>query len=126
MSNIDHLYAALVYVWSEIVGYKHIILGVSIATTISILKAIRDGKGHNWGEHLLCGIFAGIACTGLTILTWLIQSIFNVPSGMEIPSTFVVGIASGYIGIMGSREIIRDVRRASKKEKSDDSDSEQL
>ena len=51
MNNADQFYAALIYLWSEFMNYKHIFLGVVIAMTISVLKAARDGKPQNWGEN---------------------------------------------------------------------------
>lgn len=110
MNTVDQFYAALIYIWSEVTAYKHILLGVVITMTISVLKAARDGKPQNWGENLLCGIFSGIACSGLTIMSWLIQKVFNIPTGMEIPAIFVVGVISAFIGMIGTVRIVEYLR----------------
>lgn len=57
MYNVDQIYVALVYAWTLVTEAKHILLGVTIAMTVAILKASRDKRPQNWGENLLCGVF---------------------------------------------------------------------
>ena len=121
MNFIDQVYVALVYVGSELYKHIHIIMGVALAMTISFLKASKDGKKQNWGENILCGIFAGIALTGITVIQFFIVLWFNLPDGMVIPTSLLVGIVSGVIawhGTDGTVKLIRELRSSK-----DDSDS---
>ena len=121
MNFIDQVYVALVYVGSELYKHIHIIMGVALAMTISFLKASKDGKKQNWGENILCGIFAGIALTGITVIQFFIELWFNLPDGMVIPTSLLVGIVSGVIawhGTDGTVKLIRELRSSK-----DDSDS---
>lgn len=121
MNFIDQVYVALVYVGSELYKHIHIIMGVALAMTISFLKASKDGKKQNWGENILCGIFAGIALTGITVIQFFIVLWFNLPEGMVIPTSLLVGIVSGVIawhGTDGTVKLIRELRSSK-----DDSDS---
>ena len=122
MNFIDQVYVALVYVGSELYKHIHIIMGVALAMTISFLKASKDGKKQNWGENILCGIFAGIALTGITVIQFFIVLWFNLPDGMVIPTSLLVGIVSGVIawhGTDGTVKLIRELR--SSKDGSSDS-----
>lgn len=113
MNFIDQVYVALVYVGSELYKHIHIIMGVALAMTISFLKASKDGKKQNWGENILCGIFAGIALTGITVIQFFIVLWFNLPEGMVIPTSLLVGIVSGVIawhGTDGTVKLIRELR----------------
>lgn len=113
MNFIDQVYVALVYVGSELYKHIHIIMGVALAMTISFLKASKDGKKQNWGENILCGIFAGIALTGITIIQFLVELWFNLPEGMVIPTSLLVGVVSGVIawhGTDGTVKLIRELR----------------
>lgn len=113
MNFIDQVYVALVYVGSELYKHIHIIMGVALAMTISFLKASKDGKKQNWGENILCGIFAGIALTGITVIQFFIVLWFNLPEGMVIPTSLLVGVVSGVIawhGTDGTVKLIRELR----------------
>ena len=113
MNFIDQVYVALVYVGSELYKHIHIIMGVALAMTISFLKASKDGKKQNWGENILCGIFAGIALTGITIIQFFVTLGFNLPKGMIIPTSLVVGVVAGVIawhGTDGTIKLIRELR----------------
>ena len=113
MNFIDQVYVALVYVGSELYKHIHIIMGVALAMTISFLKASKDGKKQNWGENILCGIFAGIALTGITIIQFFVALWFNLPDGMVIPTSLLVGVVSGVIawhGTDGTVKLIRELR----------------
>lgn len=113
MNFIDQVYVALIYVGSELYKHIHIIMGVALAMTISFLKASKDGKKQNWGENILCGIFAGIALTGITVIQFFIVLWFNLPDGMVIPTSLLVGIVSGVIawhGTDGTVKLIRELR----------------
>ena len=85
----------------------HVLVGGIMATTISMLKTAKDGKKQNWSENLLCGIFAGIALTGLSLIQYAITSTFNVPEGITVPTTFVVGVVSGAIAWKGTEGTVR-------------------
>ena len=88
-------------------------MGVALAMTISFLKASKDGKKQNWGENILCGIFAGIALTGITIIQFFVTLGFNLPEGMVIPTSLLVGVVSGVIawhGTDGTVKLIRELR----------------
>lgn len=121
MNFIDQVYVALIYVGSELYKHIHIIMGVALAMTISFLKASKDGKKQNWGENILCGIFAGIALMGITVIRFFIVLWFNLPEGMVIPTSLLVGVVSGVIawhGTDGTVKLIRELRSSK-----DDSDS---
>lgn len=88
-------------------------MGVALAMTISFLKATKDKKEQNWGEHILCGIFAGIALTGITVIKFLLELWFNLPAGFVIPTSFLVGMVAGVIawhGTDGTIELIKEFR----------------
>lgn len=95
MYNIDQVYAALIYVWSEYdhlsITIKSAIAGFFIAFVVSILKT-HDNGDTRWGESTLCGIFAGLTITGLTL--------------MGIPLGFA-GIIAGIIGYKGTKSTVR-------------------
>ena len=113
MNFIDQVYVALIYVGSELYKHIHIIMGVALAMTISFLKATKEKKEQNWGENILCGIFAGIALTGITVIQFFIVLWFNLPEGMVIPTSLLVGIVSGVIawhGTDGTIKLIRELR----------------
>ena len=96
-------------------------MGVALAMTISFLKASKDGKKQNWGENILCGIFAGIALTGITVIQFLVELWFNLPEGMVIPTSLLVGIVSGVIawhGTDGTVKLIRELRSSKDNEDS--------
>ena len=114
MNFIDQVYVALVYVGSELYRHIHIVIGVVLAMTISFLKSSKDQKPQNWGENILCGIFAGIALTGVTVIQFFIDLWFNLPEGMIVPTSLIVGIVSGVIawhGTDGTVKLIRDLKR---------------
>ncbi len=97
-------------------------MGVALAMTISFLKASKDGKKQNWGENILCGIFAGIALTGITVIQFLVDLWLNLPKGMVIPTSLVVGIVSGVIawhGTDGTVKLIKGFRSSKHNESSD-------
>lgn len=122
MNFIDQVYVALVYVGSELYKYIHIIMGVALAMTISFLKASKDGKKQNWGENILCGIFAGIALTGITIIQFLVELWFNLPKGLAVPTSLIVGIVSGVIawhGTDGTVQLLKSTRGDKHNENSD-------
>ena len=114
MNFIDQVYVALIYVGSELYKHIHIIVGVVLAMTISFLKSSKDHKPQNWGENILCGIFAGIALTGITVIQFFIDLWFNLPEGMIVPTSLIVGIVSGVIawhGTDGTVKLIRNFKR---------------
>lgn len=114
MNFIDQVYVALVYVGSELYKHIHIIMGVVLAMTISFLKTAKDKRSQNWGENILCGIFAGIALTGITVIQFFIDLWFNLPAGMVVPTSLIVGIVSGVIawhGTEGTINLIRNFKR---------------
>ena len=116
MNFIDQVYVALVYVGSELYKHIHIVIGVVLAMTISFLKSSKDQKPQNWGENILCGIFAGIALTGITVIQFFIDLWFNLPDGMVVPTSLIVGIVSGVIawhGTDGTVKLIRNLKRGS-------------
>ena len=116
MNFIDQVYVALVYVGSELYKHIHIVIGVVLAMTISFLKSSKDQKPQNWGENILCGIFAGIALTGITVIQFFIVTWFNLPDGLAVPTSLIVGVVSGVIawhGTDGTVKLIRDLKRRS-------------
>ena len=121
MNFIDQLYLVLIYVGSELSKNVHTLMGAILAMTISYLKTHKDGRKQNWSENMLCGIFAGIALTGITIIQFLVELWFNLPEGMVIPTSLLVGIVSGVIawhGTDGTVKLIRELR--SSKDNEDD------
>lgn len=113
MNFIDQVYVALIYVGSGLHKNIHIVVGVVLAMTISFLKSAKDNKQQNWGENLLCGIFAGIALTGITVIQFFIELWFNLPEGMVIPTSLLVGVVSGVIawhGTDGTVKLIQNFR----------------
>lgn len=110
MNFIDQVYVALIYVGSGLYKHIHIIMGVVLAMTISFLKASKDKRSQNWGENILCGIFAGIALTGITVIQFFIGLWFNLPEGMVVPTSLIVGIVSGVIAWHGTEGTIKLIR----------------
>ena len=122
MNFIDQVYVALVYVGSELYRHIHIVIGVVLAMTISFLKSSKDQKPQNWGENILCGIFAGIALTGVTVIQFFIDLWFNLPEGMIVPTSLIVGIVSGVIawhGTDGTVRLLKSIRGDKHDENSD-------
>ena len=122
MNFIDQVYVALVYVGSELYKHIHIVIGVVLAMTISFLKSSKDQKPQNWGENILCGIFAGIALTGITVIQFFIDLWFNLPDGMVVPTSLIVGIVSGVIawhGTDGTVRLLKSIRGDKPDENSD-------
>ena len=107
MNFIDQLYLVLIYVGSELSKNVHTLMGAILAVTISYLKTHKDGRKQNWSENMLCGIFAGIALTGLSLIQYAIISTFNVPEGITVPTTFIVGVVSGVIAWHGTEGTVR-------------------
>lgn len=91
--------------------------------TISIIKTKRDGSPQNWGEHLLVGVLAGIACTGLSVVTWFLEAIFRLPESLVLPQIFVVGVVSAMIGLLGSSRITRKLEDYAANAKEDTNDT---
>lgn len=120
MNFIDQVYVALIYVGSELYKHIHIVMGVVLAMTISFLKTSKDKQSQNWGENILCGIFAGIALTGITVIQFFIGLWFNLPEGMVVPTSLVVGLVSGVIAWHGTEGTIKLIRNF-KREDSNDS-----
>lgn len=121
MNFIDQVYLVLIYVGSELSKNVHTLMGAVLAVTISYLKTHKEKRKQNWGENLLCGIFAGIALTGLSLIQYAITSTFNVPSGVTVPTTFVVGVVSGAIawkGTEGTVRFLKSIRGAKHNESS--------
>ena len=86
-------------------------MGVALAMTISFLKASRDKREQNWGENILCGIFSGIALTGVSVIQSLIVQWLNLPEGTSVPTALIVGIVAGFIawhGSYGTIDLIRN------------------
>ena len=126
MNFIEQVYVALVYVGSELYKHIHIVIGAVLAMTISFLKTSKDNRSQNWGENILCGIFAGIALTGITVIQFFIDLWFNLPAGMVIPTSLIVGIVSGVIawhGTDGTVKLIKELR-SSKDDSKPTEDSE--
>lgn len=107
MNFIDQFYLVLIYVGSELSKNMHTLMGAVLAMTISYLKTHKDGRTQNWSENMLCGIFAGIALTGLSLIQYAIVSTFNVPEGITVPTTFIVGVVSGAIAWHGTEGTVR-------------------
>lgn len=110
MNFIDQVYVALIYVGSELYRHIHIVMGVVLAMTISFLKTSKDKQRQNWGENILCGIFAGIALTGITVIQFFVNLWFNLPTGMVVPTSLIVGIVSGVIAWHGTEGTINLIR----------------
>lgn len=125
MNLIDQVYVALVYVGSELYKHIHIVIGVVLAMTISFLKSAKEQKAQNWGENLLCGIFAGIALTGITVIQFFVNTWLNLPEGTVVPTSLIVGIVSGVIAWHGTDGTVRLLKniRGSKHDESSNSDS---
>lgn len=123
MNIIDQVYVVLIYVGSELSKHLHILMGAILAMTISYLKTHKDGRAQNWGENMLCGIFAGIALTGLSLVQYAVVSTFNVPAGITVPTTFIVGVVSGAIAWHGTEGTVRFLKsiRGDKHNESSDS-----
>ena len=122
MNFIDQVYVALIYVGSELYKHIHIIIGVVLAMTISFLKSAKEQKAQNWGENLLCGIVAGIALTGITVIQFFIVTWFNLPEGTVVPTSLIVGIVSGVIawhGTDGTVQLLKNIRGSKHNEGSD-------
>ena len=107
MNFIDQFYLALIYVGSELSKHMHTLMGAVLAVTISYSKTHKEGRKQNWSENMLCGIFAGIALTGLSLIQYAIVSTFNVPEGITVPTTFIVGVVSGAIAWHGTEGTVR-------------------
>ena len=121
MNFIDQVYVALIYVGSELSKNVHTLMGAVLAVTISYLKTHKEGRTQNWSENLLCGIFAGIALTGLSLIQYAITSTFNIPEGVTVPTTFVVGVVSGAIawkGTEGTVRLLKNIRGSKHNESS--------
>lgn len=126
MNFIDQVYVALIYVGSELNKHIHIVIGMILAMTISFLKASKDHKPQNWGENLLCGIFAGIALTGIIVIQFFISTWFNLPEGIAVPTSLVVGVVSGVIawhGTDGTIRLLKGIRGDKHDESTESSDS---
>ena len=123
MNFIDQVYVALIYVGSELYKHIHIVIGVVLAMTISFLKSSKDQKPQNWGENILCGIFAGIALTGITVIQFFIDLWFNLPEGAVIPTSLIVGIVSGVIAWHGTDGTVRLLKSTRGDKHDENSDS---
>lgn len=121
MNFIDQVYVALIYVGSELTKNIHIFMGAILAMTISYLKTSRDKKPQNWAENLLCGIFAGIALTGISIIQYFMQ-LTIVGHELELPIYFVTGIVAGWIAWHGTEDTVRFLKNL--KDKRNDSNKE--
>lgn len=121
MNLIDQIYVALIYMGSEIYNHIHVIVGGIMATTISMLKTAKEGKQQNRWENILCGVFAGIALTGLSLIQYVITVTFNLPEDMVVPTTFIVGLVSGAIawhGTEGTVNFLKGIRGTKREENS--------
>ncbi|QNO11466.1 putative holin [Acinetobacter phage Aristophanes] len=107
MNFIDQVYLVLVYTWSELSKNAHVLMGAILAVTISYLKTHKEKREQNWGENLLCGIFAGIALTGVSIIQKLIVLAFPYLAGIIIPTELVVGMVAGIIAWYGTDGTIK-------------------
>ena len=107
MNFIDQVYLVLIYVGSELSKNIHTLMGTVLAVTISYLKTHKEKRKQNWSENLLCGIFAGIALTGLSIIQYAITRTFGLPEDVTVHTTFVVGIVSGAIAWKGTEGTVR-------------------
>jgi hypothetical protein len=126
MNFIDQVYLVLIYVGSELSKNVHTLMGAVLAVTISYLKTHKEKREQNWSENLLCGIFAGIALTGLSLIQYAITSTFNVPEGVTVPTTFVVGVVSGAIawkGTEGTVRFLKSIRGVKHNESTESSNS---
>lgn len=123
MNFIDQVYVALIYVGSELYKYQHIIMGVLLAMTISVLKTSKERKPQNWGENVLCGIFAGIALTGIGVVQYLMGTVFNFPAELTIPTSFITGIVAGFIAWYGTEGTIKLIKDKVYPDDSKDSDN---
>ena len=107
MNFIDQVYLVLVYTWSELSKSVHVLVGAILAVTISYLKTRKEGREQNWSENLLCGIFAGIALTGVSIIQKLVVLAFPYLAGIIIPTELVVGMVAGIIAWHGTDGTIK-------------------
>ena len=107
MNFIDQVYLVLIYIGSELSKNVHTLMGAVLAVTISDLKTRKEKRKQNWGENLLCGIFAGIALTGLSIIQYAITHTFGLPEDVTVPTTLVVGVVSGAIAWKGTEGTVR-------------------
>ncbi len=123
MNFIDQVYVALIYVGSELYRHIHIVMGVVLAMTISFLKTSKDKQSQNWGENILCGIFAGIALTGVTVIQFFIDLWFNLPVGMVVPTSLIVGIVAGVIAWHGTEGTINLIRNFKREDSNDSNQS---
>jgi len=123
MNFIDQLYLVMIYVGSELSKNVHTLMGAVLAVTISYLKTHKEKRKQNWGENLLCGIFAGIALTGLSLIQYVITQTFNIPEGVIVPAAFVVGVVAGAIAWYGTEGTVRFLKsiRGDKQNESRDS-----
>ena len=122
MNFIDQLYLVLIYVGSELSKNAHILMGAVLAMTISYLKASKERQKQNWGNNFLCGIFAGIALTGVSVIQKLVVITFPYLADVIIPTSLVVGVVSGVIawhGADGTIELISKFKRGKHNESSD-------
>lgn len=122
MNIVDQIYIALIYLGSEIYNHVHVFVGGIMATTISMLKTAKEGKRQNRWENILCGVFAGIALTGLSLIQYVITVTFNLPKDMVVPTTFIVGLVSGAIawhGTEGTVNFLKGIRGTKREENSD-------
>jgi|SRR5690606_7903287 len=117
MNFIDQFYLVLIYIGSELSKNANILMGAVLAMTISYLKASKERQQQNWGNNFLCGIFAGIALTGVTIIQKLIVITFPYLADVVIPTPLIVGVVSGVIawhGADGTIELIKNFKRGNR------------
>jgi len=110
MNFIDQFYLVLIYVGSELTKNAHILMGAVLAMTISYLKANKESRPQNWGENVLCGIFAGIALTGISVIQKLIVLTFPYLADIVIPTALVVGLVSGVVAWHGTDGTIKLIK----------------
>lgn len=110
MNFIDQFYLVLIYVGSELSKNAHILMGAILAMTISYLKSNKESRPQNWGENLLCGIFAGIALTGVSIIQKLLVLTFPYLADIIIPTALVVGLVSGVVAWHGTDGTIKLIK----------------
>lgn len=116
MNFIDQFYLVLIYVGSELSKNAHILMGAVLAMTISYLKANKAAHPQNWGENFLCGIFAGIALTGISIIQTLLVLTFPYLADIIIPTALVVGVVSGVVAWHGTDGTIKLIKSFKRKE----------
>jgi len=99
MTNIDQIYAGLVYLWTQL---DKTIVGAAITAFVVACLRMKKHGNFQWVEALLCGIFAALSLFGLSFLGSI--------TGITVPNELTLGAAqiiSGAIGWYGTERYVR-------------------